>query len=169
MFDYRDPDAVKKIKAVAPNLTYVFDTIGNETSSATASKAIAESGGGLCTVRPGKTFTENVSKQTKVTDVLVWTAFLKDHRYGDFHWPVSEPSRCLGRLPRTKLKSYVKPNKADHELAAELFDKLPTWLVEGRIKPNQAKVFEGGLNDVSKGFQEYRDGTISNYKIVYKL
>lgn len=102
VFDYRDPDVVKKIKAVAPDLEYVFDTIGNDTSSVMGSQAIRESGGVLCTVRPGKAFCENVTKQTKVTDVLVWTAFLKEHRYGDFYWPVRisnlfiEVARALG-------------------------------------------------------------------------
>lgn len=53
------------------------------------SLAISERGGTLCTVRPGKAHTENVTEQTKVTDVLVWTAFLKEHKYREFHWPVS--------------------------------------------------------------------------------
>lgn len=43
----------------------------------------------LCTVRPGKVFTGNMEKRVKVTDVLVWTAFLKDHSYKEFKWPVS--------------------------------------------------------------------------------
>jgi hypothetical protein len=42
-------------------------------------------------------------------------------------------------------------------------------LVDGRVKPNQPKILHGGLQDVVKGFQEYRDGAVSNYKIVYKL
>jgi Zn-dependent alcohol dehydrogenase len=80
---------VENIKdATNSSLKYVFDTIGNESSSVTASQAISEQGGGLCTVRPGKAFTENVTKQTKVTDVLVWTAFLGEHKYREFYWPV---------------------------------------------------------------------------------
>lgn len=89
-FDYRDAKVVEGIRAATKSsLVYVFDTIGNDSSSVTASLAISDQGGGLCTVRPGKAFTENVTKQTKVTDVLVWTAFLKEHRYKDFYWPVS--------------------------------------------------------------------------------
>lgn len=88
VFDYSDPDVISKIQQIEPNLQYVFDTIGNENSSALASRAISQKGGGLCTVRPGKANTESVTKQTKVTDVLVWTAFLKEHRYKEFHWPV---------------------------------------------------------------------------------
>lgn len=96
VFNYRDEDIVAKIKNAAPNLKYVFDTIGNETSSTTASQAVVESGGALCTVRPGKSFTENVTKQTKTTDVLVWTAFLKDHKLGDSVWPVSISASWYG-------------------------------------------------------------------------
>ncbi|KAH2154440.1 hypothetical protein KXW37_001321, partial [Aspergillus fumigatus] len=92
-------------------------------------------------------FTENVPKQTKVTDVLVWTAFLKEHKYKNFYWP---------------------PNKEDHELSAKFFEKLPELLSSGVIKPNTPKLFEG-LDSMPEGFQEYRDGFISNYKIVYTM
>lgn len=82
-FDYHDDDVIEKIKAVAPNLQYVFDTIGNKASSVTASQAIRELGGVLCTVRPGKSFTKDVKSKTKVTDVYVWSMFNKkiDDKY----------------------------------------------------------------------------------------
>jgi NADPH:quinone reductase-like Zn-dependent oxidoreductase len=88
VFDYHDPDVVAKIKSAAPNIEHVFDCIGSETSSPTASQAVTEKGGILCTVRPGKVFTEKVESRVKVTDVLVWTVFLKDHQYKEFKWPV---------------------------------------------------------------------------------
>ena len=88
VLNYRDEDIVDKIKGVVPGLKYVFDTIGRETTSATASRALNPSGGSLCTVRPGKANTDGVTAWTKVSDVLVWTAFLKEHRYGTFYWPV---------------------------------------------------------------------------------
>ncbi|KAB8218496.1 chaperonin 10-like protein [Aspergillus novoparasiticus] len=103
--------------------------------------------GSICTVRPGKANTEGISEKAHVTDVLVWTAFLKEHRYGKFHWPASE---------------------RDHELAIELFEKLGPWLEEGTLKPNATKVLSG-LGAVSGGFQKYRDGKISAYKIVYQI
>lgn len=163
--DYRDEDVVQQINKAAPELSYVFDTIGNETSSVTASRAIAGKGGKLCTVRPGKAFTERVTKQTTVTDVLVWTAFFKEHAYGDFRWPVS--STCCPFVDDAQC--FAKANRDDHELSAELFEQLPRLLVEGKVIPNNAQVYAGGLSDVVTGFQEYRDGKISNYKIVYKL
>lgn len=147
VFDYSDPSVVSKISEAEPNFQYVFDTIGDKNSSGIASQAIRKEGGGLCTVRPGKANCENVTKQTKVTDVLVWTAFLKEHWYGDFHWP---------------------PHKEDHELASELFEKLPELLESGKVRPNPTRI-KKGLDAVAEGFQEYRDGKISAYKIVYEL
>jgi NADPH:quinone reductase-like Zn-dependent oxidoreductase len=88
VFDYNDPDVAAKIKTAVPNSEHVFDCIGSENSSATASQAVSEKGGVLCTVRPGKVFTENVESRVKVTDVLVWTVFLKEHQYKEFKWPV---------------------------------------------------------------------------------
>ncbi|KAM5344922.1 hypothetical protein ACJ41O_010784 [Fusarium nematophilum] len=148
VFDYRDPQVVDKIREATPGLQYVFDTIGNKTSSETASRAISHENGVLCTVRPGKANTENIAEGVKITDVLVWTAFLKEHRYGDFYWP---------------------PNQADHELASSFFQLLPELISAGKIKPNSPKIIPNGLDGVFGGFQEYRDGRISNYKIVYQL
>ncbi|RAH46735.1 zinc-binding alcohol dehydrogenase family protein [Aspergillus brunneoviolaceus CBS 621.78] len=146
VFDYRDGDVVDKIRAAAPALHYVFDTIGNETSSVIASRAV-RAGGNVCTVRPGKTYSENVASGVQVTSVLVFTAFLKDHSYGPYKWPASQE---------------------DHELASEFFDLVPDLLASGKIKPSRPKVL-GGLEAVPDGFQEYRDGKISGYKIVYRI
>lgn len=147
-FDYKESDVADKIKEAAPDLKYVFDTIGNETSSVTASKAIDKNGGTLCTTRPTKEHTENVTGQTKVTCVLVWTAFLTDHEYSGIRWPASED---------------------DHKLATELFGQLPEWIEAGKIKPNKPKFIQGGLDGIEEGFQMYRDGKISAEKIVYEL
>ncbi|KAL4911711.1 chaperonin 10-like protein [Aspergillus aurantiobrunneus] len=147
VFDYKDEEVVTKIQNAVPNLAHTFDTIGNRTSSSTASQALRGGVGKLCTVRPGKAHTENVTAGTVVTDVLVWTAFLKDHTYGDFKWPASEH---------------------DHELSSELFEKLPGWLEKGIVKPSDPKVLRG-LDSVPDGFQEHRDGKISAYKIVYEI
>ncbi|KAK1514623.1 hypothetical protein CABS01_06602 [Colletotrichum abscissum] len=148
VFSYRDDDVIESIRNTTPGLKHVFDTIGNKSSSGQASQAIDESGGRLCTVRPGKANTENVSKQTTVTDVLVWTAFLKDHQYAQFKWPASEE---------------------DHKLGTEFYEKLPGWVEAGKLKPNKPKAISGGLDGVDKGFQVYRDGAISGEKLVYQL
>lgn len=62
----------------------------------------------------------------------------------------------------------IQASKVDHELCSELFEKVPEWLEKGIVKPSNPKVLSG-LEKVSDGFQEYRDGKISAYKIVYKV
>ncbi|KAL2801529.1 hypothetical protein BJX63DRAFT_438749 [Aspergillus granulosus] len=105
VFDYKDEEVVSKINAAVPNVSHTFNTIGNSTSSSSASQ----------TLRDGK-----------------------------------------GRL--------YTASKEDHELASELFEKLPDWLGQGTVKPGHPKVLRG-LDAVSEGFQGYRDGKISAYKI----
>ena len=68
----------------------------------------------------------------------------------------------------TCLTHDTQASKEDHELSSELFEKLPSWLNEGKVRPNKPKVLKG-LGAVTQGFQEYRDGVISAYKIVYEL
>lgn len=79
VFDHKSDDVVEQIKNAAPQLQYIFATIGDKASAATASKALGGAGSTLCTVRPGRANTESVSSRAKVTDVLVWTTFLKNH------------------------------------------------------------------------------------------
>ncbi|KAI4602495.1 hypothetical protein KJ359_009739 [Pestalotiopsis sp. 9143b] len=150
VFDYHDQDVATKIKEASSTIHYAFDTIGQKHSSATASQALALSGetqSALCTVRPGKANTEDVEKGVKVTDVLVWTAFLKDHRYGEFFWPASD---------------------FDHEICVDFFKKLPDWLRDGKLRASVPSL-KHGLDSVADGFQEYRDGKISGYKLVYRI
>jgi NADPH:quinone reductase-like Zn-dependent oxidoreductase len=167
VFDYNDSDIVDNIKKAAPDLEYTFDTIGSGDSSTQASQAIVSKGGVLCTVRPGKANTENVAQHVKVTDVLVWTAFFKDHQYKKFHWPVSfshTQSRQGG--PNTDY-FYSQASVDDHELSAELFEKLPSWLEQGKIKPSNVKLMD--LESIHEGFDMHRQGKISSFKIVYKV
>lgn len=90
VFDYRDPGVALKIRTALPTLAFVFDTIGSVDSSSTAASALNESKGALCTVRPGRTNTQDVPKTVKISDVFVFTAFPTPHSYrGTAHWPVS--------------------------------------------------------------------------------
>ncbi|KAH0440699.1 hypothetical protein CcaCcLH18_02369 [Colletotrichum camelliae] len=147
-FDYHDDDVIDLIKKAVPGIKYAFDTIGNKTSSGLASRAIDDNGGSLCTVRPGKANIDGVTKQTKVSDVFVFTAFLKEHHYGKSYWPAHEE---------------------DHNLGTEFFEKLPGWVEDGKIRPSRPTLIPGGLDGVIKGFQQHRDGNVSATKLVYKL
>lgn len=98
VFDYRDPGVASKIRTELPTIANVFDTIGSVDSSPTAASALNESTGALCTVRPGRTHTQDVPKTVKISDVFVFTAFPTPHSYrGTAHWPVS-PYSMFGLL-----------------------------------------------------------------------
>jgi hypothetical protein len=68
------------LKAV-PDLAHAFDCIGNPTSSTLSAQAMGDKKGVISTVRSGKQYTKNVPKNVEVTDILVFTAFLKPHVY----------------------------------------------------------------------------------------
>ncbi|KAL3421743.1 hypothetical protein PVAG01_05899 [Phlyctema vagabunda] len=147
-FDYKDENVVQDIRAAVPDLQHVFDCIGQGSSSTQSSQAITGNGGALCTVRPGKTATEGVGKTVRISDVFVWTAFLKDYRLPSLEYLASEE---------------------DHKLATELFSKIPAWLIDGTLVTNTAKVVPGGLESVSEGFRMHRAGEISGVKLVYNI
>ncbi|KXH41835.1 hypothetical protein CNYM01_06751 [Colletotrichum nymphaeae SA-01] len=150
VFDYIDADVVTKLQNVVPTLSHVFDTIGNASSSATAAAALDGRPGLLCTVRPGKTNTEKVPSNIKVTDVFVFTAFPTTHTYrGLVHWPVSMPN---------------------HLLSAELYERLPGLLESNTIKPPPVKVL-GRLNpqSVNEAMKLNREGKISAEKLCFDV
>ncbi|KAG5788073.1 hypothetical protein H9Q69_012856 [Fusarium xylarioides] len=149
VFDYNDEEIVSKIRSAVPNLQHVFDTVGNETSSATAARSISQPEGVLCTVRPGKANTQDVPSHVKVTDVFVFTAFPTEHTYrGKAHWP-------------------VKMN--DHKLSADFHGQLETLLGNGSLKPSPIRLM-GQLSpsSVEKAMDLNRQGSISGEKLVFE-
>ncbi|XEV01231.1 hypothetical protein FSHL1_006518 [Fusarium sambucinum] len=149
VFDYNDNEAIAKIKAALPDLRHVFDTVGNETSSATAAKAIGHPEGVLCTVRPGKANTQDVPSHIKVTDVFVFTAFPTEHNYrGKVHWPVK---------------------MEDHHLSVEFHGQLESWLSNGSLQPSPIRVV-GQLSPstVEEAMKLNRNGGISGEKLVFE-
>ncbi|KAF4501666.1 toxD [Fusarium agapanthi] len=149
VFDYNDDEVVSKIRSALPNLQHAFDTVGNETSSATASRSISLPEGALCTVRPGKVNTQDVPSHIKVTDVFVFSVFPKDHIYrGKIHLP-------------------VKMN--DHKLSVEFHSQLEALLGNGSLKPSPVRLM-GQLSPstVEKAMDLNRQGSISGEKLVFE-
>ncbi|KAF5661960.1 branched-chain amino acid aminotransferase [Fusarium circinatum] len=149
VFDYNDEEVVSKIQSAVPNLQHVFDTVGNETSSATAAKSISQPEGVLCTVRPGRANTQDVPSHIKVTDVFVFTAFPTEHSYrGKAHWP-------------------VKMN--DHKLSADFHGQLETLLGNGSLRPAPIRLIgQLSLSTVEKAMDLNRQGSISGEKLVFE-
>jgi NADPH:quinone reductase-like Zn-dependent oxidoreductase len=175
VFDYRDEHVIDKIQAVAPRITRVFDTIGNATSSAAASRAIGDSSGILCTVRPGKANTQDVSSNVRVTDIFVFTAFPTPHTYrGSLHWPVSRqaipPEYDVFWLLRVMLtKHTVKVHMANHQLSTELYDQLPTLLGSGSLKPLPTlSLGKLSPSSVQQAMDMNRSGQVSAKKLCFE-
>ncbi|KAH7144547.1 chaperonin 10-like protein [Dactylonectria estremocensis] len=150
VFDYRDDDVVSKLQATLPQITHIFDTIGNAKSSATAAKAIGTDPGMLCTVRPGKANTQDVPPNIKVSDVFVFTAFPTPHTYrGSVHWPA---------------------HPENHRLSAELYNRLPTLLGNGSFKPLQTTNL-GNLSptSVKQAMDMNRAGLVSARKLCFQV
>ncbi|KAH6954141.1 hypothetical protein FAVG1_02216 [Fusarium avenaceum] len=149
VYDYNDKDVISKLSSVLPNVQHAFDTMGNETSSATVAKAMASTGGTLCTVRPGKANTQDVPSHIKVTDVFVFTAFPTEHSYrGKAYWPVK---------------------MSDHDLSAEFHSAIETWLYDGSIRPASIRSM-GRLSPstIEETMNLNREGRISGEKIVFE-
>ncbi|KAM0295896.1 hypothetical protein ACHAPM_010612 [Fusarium culmorum] len=149
VFDYNDEDVILKLRSALPNVQHAFDTIGNETSSATIAKAMASTGGTLCTVRPGKANTQDVPPHIKVTDVFVFTAFPTEHTYrGKAHWPVK---------------------MGDHNLSAEFHSAMEMWLHDGSIQPALIRSMgELSSSTIEETMNLNREGLISGEKLVFK-
>ncbi|KAF5003151.1 hypothetical protein FDECE_10296 [Fusarium decemcellulare] len=149
IFDYNDPEVISKIQAALPDVQHVFDTIGNEKSSAISAQAITKPSSVLCTVRPGKTNTEGVPSHIKVTDVFVFTAFPTEHTYrGKAHWPLNIPN---------------------HELSVELHAQLESLLQDGLLRPLPIKS-AGKLspNGIEEAMLLNRQGKVSGEKLVFE-
>ncbi|KAH7129758.1 hypothetical protein B0J13DRAFT_132131 [Dactylonectria estremocensis] len=149
-FDYKDADVVDQIQKCSPGLKHAFDTIGNAKSSTQASASMGANNGNVCTVRPGKAFTEGVASHIKITDVFVFTAFLKEHTYRQvYHWPV---------LPE------------DHKLTVELYEQIPKWVEQGTFKPQRPrKMGKLSADTVATAMQLYRDNALTNEKCVFDV
>lgn len=147
VYSYHDPAWPNKAVSAQDQrlITHVFDTIGREGTSASGARA---GGKKICTVRPGKAHTEDVPEDVEVTDVLVWTAFLSEHRYGTAVWPASH---------------------GDYALCKRWFAKLPGLLSSGKVVSNKVKMVERGLDGVEGGFELYRKSAYSGEKIVYEV
>lgn len=89
VLDYHDKDVIAQIRRLAPNLEHALDAVGSDTSPAIVSQALADKGGNLCGIRPGKAQVANIAPRANITGVSAWRAFLQDHLLKDISFAVS--------------------------------------------------------------------------------
>lgn len=90
VLDYHDNNVITRIKELASDLEYAFDTLGSSYATAsTLSQALINSGGNLCTIRSDDTYSSEVAPQTRLSNVSLWKAFMHDHFYNGVSFAVS--------------------------------------------------------------------------------
>lgn len=80
---------IAETRRLSPGLEHALDTVGSDMSPAIVSQALADRGGNLCGIRPGKAQVANIAPRANITDVSAWRAFLQDHLLKDISFAVS--------------------------------------------------------------------------------
>ncbi|RDX46932.1 GroES-like protein [Lentinus brumalis] len=149
VFDYNDPNVVKKVKAAAgDSIQFAFDAVSSADAQAISAAIIAPTGGKLIHVLPVNTA---VTSRTDVerSYTLIYTSLGREFTYATGqHWPA---------VP------------VDKEHMAQFLKKVPRLVKEGKIKPLPVKLWEGGLAAIPEGFQYMKEGKVSAVKIVYRV
>ncbi|OSD08389.1 GroES-like protein [Trametes coccinea BRFM310] len=149
VFDYKDPDVVKKIKdATGDSITKAVDAISLKDSQRISAEALAPSGGKVVLVlQPIPDATNR--KDVKFFPTLIYTALGRAFDFG----------------PSTRFP--VSPE--DRAQIVEFLKKVPQLIKDGAIKTPPVKLWEGGLAAIPDGLQYMREGKVSAEKIVYHV
>ncbi|KAG8709048.1 hypothetical protein FRC09_000899 [Ceratobasidium sp. 395] len=153
--DYRASDVVEKIQNATGNtLKFAFDTISEGESQFICVKSLAPASEGTT---PGKVVVvlapnkEAVALRSDVViqHTLIYTVF----------------GRSFGYHPKAQFPASAE----DHNHMASWMPKLTELVNAGKVKPNPVKLWPGGLEAVTEGFQYMREGKVSAAKIVYNV
>lgn len=149
--DYRSSDVVEQIrKATGDSLKFAFDTISEASTLAICVKALAPAPQGttpgkIVVVLPPNKEVKALRDDVVIAHTLIYTA--------------------LGR----PLGPNFPASPEDRAHMASWMPKLEQLVAEGKLKANPVKLWAGGLEAVSEGFQYMRDGKVSAEKLVYNI
>jgi NADPH:quinone reductase-like Zn-dependent oxidoreductase len=146
VYDYNDPDCVRKIRRDNPMITLAYET-GNENEGwAVVEKSFSLSGGRAAVNKyPSLGCSRDDVQMQHVASFI-----------------------CFGQ--RFSLGPYDLPDMPDEFDWAKKWWTLATKLVaEGKIKPHRPIVREGGLGGVLQGLNDMRQQKIRGYKLVYRM
>lgn len=149
VFDYRDPDVVKKIKeATGDSIHKALDAISEASSQKITIEAFAPGPGKIVTILPPKDEARALRQDVTIQGTLIYTS--------------------LGR--EFDLRGSVYPaSPEDRAHMAQFLKQVPELVSSGKIKPNRVKLWEGGLYGINDGLQYMIEGKNSGEKIVYRL
>ncbi|KAI0924688.1 hypothetical protein AcW2_005498 [Taiwanofungus camphoratus] len=157
VFDYKDPEAVSKIKAATgDSVKAAFDTISLKDSQESSAHVIGPDGGRLVLVLAPV-------PEAKVRDDVQIT------HLSDVSNPDTLIYTSLGRTFSLSPKSHWPASPEDRAHMAAFLKKIPVLISQAKIIPNRIKLWEGGLSAVPDGLQYMREGKVSAEKIVYRV
>lgn len=144
VFDYKDPDASKKVKEITNGqLKFAVDTISEKQTPQQIADALSDEGGMVSVILPCKTVRDNV----KVVHSLAYDLLGKD-----FNFP-----------------QVFKANEVETARGKEYAKLITNLLATGKVRPNATTVLPKGLASVPEGMQYMRDGKVSGEKITYRI
>lgn len=155
VIDYKSPNVVEQIQKTADSsLKFAFDTISDATSQAICVKSLSPSPEGtpqgkVVTIQPPNKEARALRDDVVIQHTLIYTALGRSFDYG----PTSP----------------YPASTADREHMASWIPKIESLVNSGKLKPNPVKLWPGGLEAVSEGFQYMREGKVSAEKIVYNV
>ena len=147
---YKDPNAVSKIKEVTHNSIHAgLDATSEADTQKLSVQTFGPGSGKLVTILPVQEEAQRLRPDVELQITLLYTA--------------------LGR-PVLFARTYQFPaSEEDRVHMAQFLKKTSELVKNGQIKPNPTKLFDGGLKGINAGFKYMIDGKVSGEKIVYRL
>jgi len=150
VFDYRDPDAISKIKQLTKDSIHtVVDTISEDSSQIFAVNTLAPGPGKVLVLLGVNPKAASLRSDASFIHTLLYTAFGRPFPLGD---------RTIPGLPQDKI-----------QVSNFLIDKFSSLVKEGKLKPMPVKLREGGLDGINDGLDYMVAGKVSAEKLVYRI
>jgi NADPH:quinone reductase-like Zn-dependent oxidoreductase len=147
VFDYNDVNVGFKIREFTRNsLLLVWDIISNEASAQICGTALSSDS----TSCRYTSFLSNRSPRDDVESIgtNLYTIWGEYFRSGSLEYPASQE---------------------DFEWAKKFMVLTEKLLAEGRVKPHNCAVKEGGLNGVLQGLDDLKNNKVSAEKLIYRI
>jgi NADPH:quinone reductase-like Zn-dependent oxidoreductase len=147
VFDYSSPTCAADIRKLTDNkLQYAWDTISEGSSPKICAESLGDSGDLIYgTILIVKDFPR---KDVKQTFSLGYTMVGEDFR---FH------------------TNFIKAKPQDLEFGVKFVSIVEKLLAEGKLKPPNKEVRDGGLEAIFAGLDDLKEGRVSGTKIVYRI
>jgi NADPH:quinone reductase-like Zn-dependent oxidoreductase len=144
-FDYKDTNCAQNIREYTKDsLHFVMDCFGGTLGSSICAGAMSSKGGRICSIIPGAEYPR--PKDVRRTTMLAYKI-------------CGEPWDFMGPVP---------PTEEDYQFG-RMFWKLATTLLEqGKVKVHPPSL-RRGMEGITAGLQELRDGAVSAQKLVYQI